>query len=115
MTFTAPQYKAEYQTECLIEVLNNDWKVLAVENGRNFHQYLTMEVGRKYIKVWQSGCYDGVVREGRSCFMFVDKETGACYKPANHKVPAKGIRFWIDQLLEYPNLCDQYGSFLYRR
>ena len=38
MTFTAPQYKAEYQTECLIEVLNNDWKVLAVENGRNFHE-----------------------------------------------------------------------------
>ena len=115
MTFTAPQYKAEYQTECLIEVLNNDWKVLAVENGRNFYQYLTMEVGRKYIKVWQSGCYDGVVREGRSCFMFVDKETGACYKPANHKAPAKGIRFYIDFLLDHPEAIDQYGSFLYLR
>ena len=115
MTFTAPQFKAEYQTECLIEVLNNDWKVLAVENGRNFHDYLTMEVGRKYIKVWQSKCYDGVVREGRSCFMFVDKETGACYKPASHKAPAKGIRFYIESLLETPEVVDQYGSFLYRR
>ena len=112
---TITQTKAEFLTESLIEVLNNDWKVLAVENGRNFHSYLTMEVGRKYIKVWQSGCYDGVVREGRSCFMFVDKESGACYKPASCKAPAKGIRFWIDQLLEYPNLCDQYGSFLYLR
>lgn len=115
MTFTAPQFKAEYQTECLIEVLNNDWKVLAIENGRNFHDYLTMEVGRKYIKVWQSKCYDGVVREGRSCFMFVDKETGACYKPASHKAPAKGIRFYIESLLETPEVVDQYGSFLYRR
>ena len=112
---TITQTKAEYQTECLIEVLNNEWKVFAIENGRNFHEYLTMEVGRKYIKVWQSKCYDGVVREGRSCFMFVDKETGACYKPASHKAPAKGIRFWIEQLVQYPNLCDQYGSFLYRR
>ena len=115
MTFTAPQFKAEYQTECLIEVLNNDWKVLAIENGRNFHDYLTMEVGRKYIKVWQSKCYDGVVREGRSCFMFVDKETGACYKPASHKAPAKGIRFYIESLLETPEVVDQYGSFLYLR
>ncbi len=115
MTFTAPQYKAEYQTECLIEVLNNQWKVLAIENGRNFHDYLTMEVGRKYIKVWQSKCYDGVVREGRSCFMFVDKETGACYKPASSKAPAKGIRFYIESLLETPEVVDQYGSFLYRR
>ena len=115
MTFTAPQYKAEYQTECLLEVLNNQWKVLAVENGRDFHQYLTMEAGRKYIKVWQSKCYDGVVREGRSCFMFVDKETGAWYKPASHKAPAKGIRFYIESLLETPEVVDQYGSFLYRR
>lgn len=112
---TITQTKAEYQTECLIEVLNNQWKVLAIENGRNFHEYLTMEVGRKYIKVWQSKCYDGVVREGRSCFMFVDKETGACYKPASHKAPAKGIRFYIESLLDTPEVVDQYGSFLYRR
>jgi hypothetical protein len=112
---TITQTKAEFLTESLIEVLNNDWKVLAIENGRNFHEYLTMEVGRKYIKVWQSKCYDGVVREGRSCFMFVDKETGACYKPASHKAPAKGIRFFIESLVETPEVVDQYGSFLYRR
>ncbi len=112
---TITQTKAEFLTESLIEVLNNDWKVLAIENGRNFYEYLTMEVGRKYIKVWQSKCYDGIVREGRSCFMFVDKETGACYKPASHKAPAKGIRFFIESLVETPEVVDQYGSFLYRR
>jgi len=112
---TITQTKAEFLTESLIEVLNNDWKVLAAENGRNVHQYLTMEVGRKYIKVWQSQRCDGVVRESRSCFMFVDKETGACYKPASHKAPAKGIRFYIESLLDSPEVVDQYGSFLYRR
>lgn len=109
------QTKAEFLTESLLEVLNNNWKVLAIENGRNFHSYLTMEVGRKYIKVWQSKCYDGVVRDGRSCFMFVDKESGACYKPASCKAPAKGIRFYIDFLTDHPEVIDQYGSFLYLR
>ena len=115
MTFTAPQFKAEYQTECLLEVLNNEWKVLATENGRNFYSYLTMSVGPKYIKVWQSDCYDGVVQKGRRCFMFVDKNNGAVYKPASYKAPAKGIRFYIESLLETPEVVDSYGSFLYRR
>ena len=109
------QTKAEFLTESLIEVLNNDWKVLAIENGRNFYHYLTMEVGRKYIKVWQSYCRDGVVEEGRSCFMFVDKNDGACYKPASWRSPAKGVRFYLESLVETPEVVDQYGSFLYRR
>ena len=52
MTFTAPQYKAEYLTECLIEVLNNEWKVNSLESGRSVYTQLEYEVGRKYIKVW---------------------------------------------------------------
>ena len=52
---------------------------------------------------------------GRSCWMFVDKNDGACYKPASYKAPAKGIRFWIDQLVDQPEICDPYGSFLYVR
>jgi hypothetical protein len=115
MTFTAPQFKAEYQTERLIELVNDNWKVTALENGYNRHYYLTMQVGRKYIKVCQSDCRDGIVDEGRSCFMFVDKETGAVYKPAGWKAPAKGIRFFIESLVDYPEIVDQYGSFLYRR
>ena len=115
MTFTAPQFKAEYQTECLLEVVNNEWKVTSLENGRNFHSYLTYEVGRKYIKVWQQDVRDGVIKEGRSCFMFVDKNDGACYKPASYKAPAKGIRFYIEQLVDHPEIVDSYGSFLYRR
>ena len=115
MTFTAPQFKAEYQTECLLEVLNNEWKVNAIESGRSVYTQLEYEVGRKYIKVWSYLVGNEGRINGRSCFMFVDKNDGACYKPASYKAPAKGIRFWIDQLLDHPEIVVQYGSFLYVR
>ena len=115
MTFTAPQFKAEYQTECLLEVLNNEYKVNAIESGDSIYTQLEYEVGRKYIKVWSYLSNNGERLYGRSCFMFVDKNDGACYKPASYKAPAKGIRFYIDQLVENPEICDPYGSFLYLR
>ena len=87
------QTKAEYQTECLIEVLNNEYKVLAVENSRNSYTQFEYEGGRKYIKVWNYRVVNGNRENTRSCFMFVDKNDGAVYKPASYKAPAKVIRF----------------------
>ena len=113
MTFCAPQYKAEYLTECLIEVLNNQWKVDSIESGRSVYTQLEYEVGRKYIKVWSYLVNSGERLYGRSCFMFVDKNTGECYKPASYKAPAKGVRYLITQLADNPEVCDPYGSFLY--
>ena len=49
---TVTQTKPEFLTEALIEVLNNEWKVLSIENGHSVYTQLEMEVGRKYIKVW---------------------------------------------------------------
>ena len=115
MTFTVPQFKAEYQTECLVEVINDRTKVDAIESGRTTFTQFEYEVGRKYIKVWSYLVSKGERLCGRSCFMFVDKNTGACYKPASYKAPAKGIRFYIDFLLDHPEVVDPYGSFLYLR
>ena len=115
MTFCAPELKAEYLTECLIETLNNMWKVNSLENSRNSYKQLECEVGRKYVKIWDYLVADGERIRGRSCWMFVDKNTGACYKPASYKAPAKGIRFQIEQLVDNPDICDAYGSFLYLR
>lgn len=112
---TQTQTKTEFLTEALIEQVNNLQKVTSIENNRNFYSVLTYDVAKKYIKVWQSDCYDGIVREGRRCFMFIDKETGAVYKPASYKAPAKGIRFFLESLVEYPEIVDPYGSFLYVR
>ena len=113
MTFCAPQYKAEYLTECLIEVLNNQWKVDSIESGRSVYTQLEYEVGRKYIKVWSYLVSGGERLNGNSCWMFVDKNTGEVYKPASYKAPAKGVRYLITQLADNPHVCDPYGSFLY--
>ena len=115
MTFCAPQYKAEYLTECLLEVLNNQWKVNGIESGHSVYTQLEMEIGRKYIKVWSYLVVGDERKSGRSCWMFVNKNTGAVYKPASYKAPAKGIRFNIEQLADNPDICDPYGSFLYVR
>ena len=50
------QTKPEFLTEALIEVLNNEWKVNAIESGRSVYHQLEIEVGRKYIKVWEKSC-----------------------------------------------------------
>ena len=113
MTFTAPQYKAEYLTECLLEVLNNQEKVNALESSRSTYTNFEYEVGRKYIKVWSYLMSEGERLRGRSCYMFVDKNTGEVYKPASYKAPAKGVRYMITQLADNPHICDPYGSFLY--
>ena len=49
---TMTKSKPQFLTEALIEVCNNEWKVLSLENGRSVYTQLEMEVGRKYIKVW---------------------------------------------------------------
>jgi len=112
---TMTKSKPHFLTEALVEVLNNEWKVNAVESGRSLYHQLEVTEGKKYLKVWETLNRDGVEDTTRSCWMFVDKNDGACYKPASYKAPAKGIRFWIDQLVDQPEICDPYGSFLYVR
>ena len=107
------QTKPQFLTEALIEVLNNEWKVNALESGHSVYTQLEYEVGRKYIKVWSYLSNSGEKLYGRSCFMFVDKNSGECYKPASYKAPAKGVRYLITQLADNPHICDAYGSFLY--
>ena len=109
------QTKSEFLTESLIEILNDREKVNAIESSRTTYTNFEYEVGRKYIIVWSYLISDGERLRGRYCFMFVEKETGAVYKPASYKAPAKGIRFYIEQLADNPDICDPYGSFLYKR
>ena len=111
----ATQTKPEFLTEALIEVLNNEWKVYALESGRSHYHQLEIEVCRKYIKVWEKLITPHQEDPTRSCWMFVDKNTGECYKPASYKAPAKGVRYLITQLADNPDICDPYGSFLYVR
>ena len=107
--------KTEFQTQGLLEVVNNEWKVAAIDSCNSTYNKLEYSVGKKYIKVNQFKVHADGSFSNNGVFMFIDKETGACYKPASFKAPAKGIRFWIDQLVMYPEMVDPYGSFLYVR
>ena len=117
MNTTQPQMiiqtKPQFLTEALIEQCNNRWKVDALESGHSVYTQLEYEEGRKYIKVWSYLVGPEGRLYGRGCFMFVDKNTGECYKPASYKAPAKGVRYLITQLADNPHICDPYGSFLY--
>ena len=115
MTFCAPQFKTEYLTECFLEVVNNQWKVNATESGHTSHSKLEYSVGKKYIKLNQFRVHADGSFSNNGVFMFIDKESGACYKPASYKAPAKGIRFFLESLVDNPEICDPYGSFLYVR
>ena len=112
---TLTQSKTEYLTECLLEVVNNEWRVAAIDSCNSTYNKLEYSVGKKYIKVNQFRVHADGSFSNDGVFMFIDKESGACYKPASYKAPAKGIRFWIDQLVMYPEMVDPYGSFLYVR
>ena len=107
------QTKPEFLTEALIEVLNNEWKVNAIESGRSLYHQLEMEIGRKYIKVWErlerGGGEDPPAVAGCS----LTRTLANVYKPASYKAPAKGVRYLITQLADNPHICDPYGSFLY--
>jgi len=105
--------KTLFLTEALIETVNNEWKVAAIDSCNSTYNKLEYSVGIKYIKVNQFKVHADGSFSNNGVFMFIDKESGACYKPASHKAPAKGIRFWIDQLTKYPEMVDPYGSFLY--
>ena len=112
---TITQSKTEFQTECLLEVVNNEWRVAAIDSCNSTYNKLEYSVGKKYIKVNQFRVHADGSFSNNGVFMFIDKESGACYKPASFKAPAKGIRFWIEQLVMYPEMVDPYGSFLYVR
>jgi hypothetical protein len=112
---TVTQSKTEYLTECLLEQVNDRFKVDAIESGRSFYSRLTYKVAKKYIKVLQGRVNSDDSFETEGVFMFIDKESGAVYKPASYKAPAKGIRFYLESLVDNPEVVDPYGSFLYVR
>jgi len=119
MTFCAPELKAEYLTECLLEVINERWWLDMTESDHPYAHKAFIREGRKYLKIMMcdvtSKHEDYNPRNGGRVFMFVDKNTGDIYKPASLNAPAKGVRFNIDFLVDHPEVVDPYGSFLYIR
>lgn len=60
--------------------------------GYKFGACVTAQPGKKYIRIVKHDVFDGVARESGSAFCFVEMETGAIFKPAGWKTPAKHAR-----------------------
>ena len=71
MAFTAPQFSTLHETEELVEVLNNEFRVTSIENGRDTYYQLEIDGGRKYIKVWSYLVSGGERTRGRSIYMYI--------------------------------------------
>lgn len=79
--------------------------------GEGLYNY-TYEKGRKYAKIVMHTSYGS-----RSAHMFVDMNTGDCYKAATWKSPAKGIRYNLlddKSREEMYKRADWSGSHLYK-
>ena len=104
---------AEYYGERLLEILRG-------EANLDRFRYI---VGKKYFKVVRESFDEFQGRNkwrDTTVHAFVDKVTGAVYKPAGWKAPAKHIRFNLSDDLDRaklhdPNFVGWAGGYLYLR
>jgi hypothetical protein len=95
-------------SEMLCEALLQDYK--GKNNGGTSYKFY-IESGRKYHKLIMES-----KANTRSVHAFVDKNSGAVYKSASWKAPAKGIRFNLlddNSREECFARCDWAGGYLY--
>jgi len=95
-------------SEMLCEALLQDYK--GRNNGGTSYKFY-IESGRKYHKLIMES-----KGNTRSVHAFVDKNSGAVYKSASWKAPAKGIRFNLlddNSREECFARCDWAGGYLY--
>jgi len=96
-------------SEMLCEALLQDYK--GRNNGGTSDYKFYIESGRKYHKLIME-----TNGNSRSVHAFVDKNSGAVYKSASWKAPAKGIRFNLlddNSREECFARCDWAGGYLY--
>jgi len=96
-------------SEMLCEALLQDYK--GRHNGGTSDYKFYIESGRKYHKLIME-----TNGNSRSVHAFVDKNSGAVYKSASWKAPAKGIRFNLlddNSREECFARCDWAGGYLY--
>lgn len=82
------------------------------EGTYNYRIGFNVEETRKYYKILRNDS------NSTSVSAFVDKESGAVYKPASFKTPAKGVRYNLldkNSREECYRRADWAGGFLYIR
>lgn len=97
----------------LCKNVENEWKLVAMENSREVHYTLSVHsVGKKYIKVTSKLSTDPADRTG-GVYMFINKLTGNCYGVKSWNQADKLCRGTVDNFIDYPEMCSPYGGFAY--
>lgn len=89
------------------------------QSGSNYTHAIDyqVETGKKYYKIMMVD-HPRTPNEGRSVHAFIDKQTGAVYKPASWRGPAKIARYNLLDDISYERCiqnADWCGSYLYIR
>lgn len=94
--------------------INGLTQALIASYGERDYNKIDYEIqeGRKYLKlVFVDTC------GARSVHAFIDKKTGAVYKPASFRAPAKHVRYWLMDDTSYETMlkrADWAGGYLYK-
>lgn len=93
----------------------NGWiQALNSNYGERDYNKIDYEVteGKKYLKlIFVDTC------GACSVHAFIDKKTGAVYKPASFRAPAKHVRYWLFDDTSYESMikrADWAGGYLYK-
>lgn len=91
------------------------WIQALISNyGERDYNKINYEIqeGRKYLKlIFVDTC------GARSVHAFIDKKTGAVYKPASFRAFAKYVRYWLFDDTSYESMikrADWAGAYLYK-
>ena len=103
----------EARIQCLITALIHNY------TSRYGEQSIDYEIvaGTKYYKLVMVD-HPGTNREGRSVHAFIARQTGAVYKPASFKAPAKHVRYNLLDEVSYETClhnADWNGAYLYMK
>jgi hypothetical protein len=100
----------------LIEAIIKDYYKHWTKNDVSIFT-IDIERGTKYYKLVNVDIYSSPRRESRFVHAFVSRETGAVYKPASYKAPAKHVRYNLLDDESYEKClakADWAGSYLYK-
>ena len=120
MNVSSDNEKIQQRMQELIGVLIKNYMRNYVDQAQT--TYVTtidyqIDVGKKYYKINMID-HPGTPSEGRSVHAFVSRQTGAMYKPASWRAPAKIARYNLLDDISYQQCLDRAdwaGGYLYLR
>ena len=120
MNVSSDNEKIQQRMQELIDVLiKNYMRQYPNQSGSQYIHAIDyqIDVGKKYHKIMMID-HPGTDQQGRSVHAFISRQTGAVYKPASWRAPAKIARYNLLDDISYQQCLDRAdwaGGYLYLR